>query len=184
MSAPFLCHDFKTPRTDMSRRLPGTMKVVPLLFYGVIAMSTFSGIRDIMDLKSADKDRLASVAQKAETDAAKAKLEGDKTKIQTDQYRGEGIAKWVEGTRSLQPATVAIARSVPPEVNINDLTLERSPDAPSQISLTLHMTNGGASELAKIEDNLRRLRYLSHSPQQQRQGELMEYRTMLVWQEQ
>ncbi len=184
MSKNFLCHDFKSPRTDISRRLPGTMKIVPILFYGVLAMSAYFGIRDITDLKSADAERLASVAKKTEIEAAKTKLDLERIQIETEQFRGEGLAKWVEGTRSLQPATVAIARSVPPEVSINELFFERSADLPAQVSLTLRMTNGGPSDLAKIEDTLRRLRYRSHSPQQQRQGELVEYHSMLVWQDQ
>jgi hypothetical protein len=184
MSKPFLCHDFKSPRTDMSRRLPGTMKVVPLLFYGVLFISAYFGVRDVLDLKAAEREKQSSIAAKAETDATKAKVEEDRKVIETDQFRGEAIAKWVEGTRSLQPATVGISRSVPPEVSINELTFERSAELPAQVSLTLRMTNGGPSELSKIEEVLRRLRYRSHSPQQQHQGDLLEYHSMLVWQDQ
>ena len=157
---------------------------MPILFYGVLATTAYFGVRDIMDLKAAEREKQTSIAAKAETDAAKAKIEDERKVIETDQFRGEAIAKWVEGTRSLQPATVGIARAVPPEVNINELSFERSAELPAQVSLTLRMTNGGPAELSKIEDVLRRLRYRSHSPQQQHQGELLEYHSMLVWQDQ
>ena len=29
----YLCHDFKTPRTDTARRLPDTFRFIPLMFY-------------------------------------------------------------------------------------------------------------------------------------------------------
>ena len=61
MSKPFICHDFKSPRTDMSRRLPGTMKVVPLLFYGVLSLTAYFGVRDVLDLKSAEREKQASI---------------------------------------------------------------------------------------------------------------------------
>jgi len=179
----FLCHDFKTPRTDMSRRLPSTMRMVPVLFYVVLVASTFFIIKDWTDLNKATSDLAQANTRKDDAVAAKTKLMAEKDQIETEKFRSEGIAKWVEGTRVMQPISVAIARSMPPETNITELVLERNADFPAQVSMLLRLFNGGAGEIEKVQKALERLHYRSHSPQQARQGEMMEFRSMLVWQD-
>ena len=179
----FLCHDFKTPRTDMSRRLPSSMRVVPVMFFVILIGATFFLIKDWTDLNKATSDLAQANARKDEAIAAKTKLQSEKSDIETEKFRAEGIAKWVEGTRVMQPISVAIARSMPPETNITELVLERNADFPAQVSMLLRLVNGGALEIEKVQKALERLHYRSHSPQQARQGDLMEFRSMLVWQD-
>ena len=177
----FLCHDFKTPRTDMSRRLPSSMRLVPVMFYLVLVGSTFFIIKDWSDLKRAEQDLAVAANRRDEAVNAKTKLKDEKGNIETEKYRAEGIAKWVEGTRVVQPISVAIARAMPPETNITELDLTRNADFPAQVSMTLRLVNGGATEIEKVQKSLERLHYRSHSPQQLRQGDMMEFRSMLVW---
>jgi len=179
----FLCHDFKTPRTDMSRRLPSTLRMVPVIFYAVLVISTIFLIKDWTDLNKASSDLIQANGRKDEAAATKTKLLAERDQIETEKFRAEGIAKWVEGTRVMQPISVAIARSMPPETNITELVLERNADFPAQVSMLLRIFNGGATEIEKVQKALERLHYRSHSPQQARQGDLMEFRSMLVWQE-
>ncbi len=179
----FLCHDFKSPRTDMSRRLPSTMRMVPVIFYVVLVASVFFIIKDWTDLNKASSDLIQANTRKEDAEAAKTKLLAEKSQIETEKFRAEGIAKWVEGTRVMQPISVAIARAMPPETNITELVLERNADFPAQVSMLLRLVNGGANEIEKVQKSLERLHYRSHSPQQARQGDLMEFRSMLVWQE-
>lgn len=177
----FLCHDFKTPRTDMSRRLPSSMRIVPVLFYVVLVTAAGFIVRDVTLLNKAKADLAAANERKDKAVAAKAKLQSEKDELETQKFRAEGIAKWVEGTRVMQPISVAIARSMPPETNITELVLERNSDFPDKVSMLLRLVNGGASEIEKVQKSLERLHYRSHSPQQARQGDLMEFRSMLVW---
>ncbi len=179
----FLCHDFKTPRTDMSRRLPASMRAVPVIFYVVMVISALSMVMDMAALRKAERDLAQSTTRKEEADAAKTRLKGEVSTIETGKYRAEGIAKWVEGTRVMQPISVAVARAMPPETNITELVLERNADMPAQVSMLLRLVNGGATEIEKIQKALERLHYRSHSPQQAKQGDLMEFRSMLVWQD-
>lgn len=179
----YLCHDFKTPRTDMSRRLPGSMRVVPIFFYAVALATAFFVFNDMRALQQAEQDRLAALARKDEYIAAKATLDSEKTTIDAELFRAEAVAKWVEGTRVLQPVTVAIARAVPLETNITELNLERSADLPAQVSMLVRLSNSTLAEVAKIESSVNRLNYRSFSPSQAKQGDLIEFRSMLVWQE-
>ncbi len=178
----FLCHDFKTPRTDMSRRLPASMRMVPVIFYLVLLTSAVFMVKDMTDLRKAERDLTVSTARKDEAVAAKTKLKEEAAAILTEKYRAEGIAKWVEGTRVIQPISVAVARAMPPETNITELSLERNIDVPAQVSMLLRLVNGGAAEIENVQKALDRLHYRSHSPQQAKQGDVVEFRSMLVWQ--
>lgn len=180
----FLCHDFKTPRTDTSRRLPGSMRIVPIMFYAVAVATGFFVFKDIRALKDAERQQVAAEKEKQEIEAESAKLGEEKVKIDNELFRAQSVAKWVEGTRVLQPVSVAIARSMPPETNITELSLERSADLPAQVSLLVRMINASVAEVPKIEGAVGRLHYRTHSGQQAKQGDQVEYRSMLVWQDQ
>jgi cell division protein FtsL len=179
----FICHDFKTPRTDMSRRLPNSMRIVPVVFYVVLGLSAYVAVNDFRGYKLAETETEVANAEKAKLNDDKAKLDEEQATIQDQRTRAEAYAKWIEGTRVLQPISVAVARAMPPETNITELSLERSPDLPEQISILVRMANGTLAEVSKIEASLNRLHYKSHSPGQAKQGDQVEFRSMLVWQE-
>jgi hypothetical protein len=178
-----ICHDFKTPRTDMSRRLPGSMRAIPVIFYLVTAFGTFAMFKAYHDHKQASTELQAAADEKEMHGMAKATLDIERSRLDVERIRGEAVAKWVEGTRSLQPISVAIARSMPVESFITELNLQRQIEIPAQIELTLRMANASPIEVSKVEQNIQKLRYRSHSPQQNKQGDILEFRSMLVWQD-
>jgi hypothetical protein len=179
----FICHDFKTPRNDSSRRLPGTMRIVPVIFYIVTLGSIYSVFRDMRLMKEYDERKAIAGSQRDEQVAAKESLASELVKLTTERAVAEQVAKWVEGTRSLQPVSVAVAEAVGFETFISDLTVERSPDVPSQLNLVARMSNAGQPEIQKIDEGLRKLSYRAHSPNVDRNGDNLEYRTMLIRQE-
>jgi hypothetical protein len=183
MSTSFICHDFKSPRNDNSRRLPGSMRVIPVLFFGVSLFSLFSIFTDVRSMRESDEKKVLCEAQRDEAVAAKARLETELTALTKEQALADQVAKWVEGTRIVQPITVAVSRAVGMETFISDMTLERIPDVPSQLNLSLKLSNAGQPETEKINAALSRLRYKPHSPSVGRAGDETEYRTLLVWQE-
>ena len=62
----YLCHDFKTPRTDTARRLPDTFRFIPIFFY--VAMLG-GGYMMTMDYFSYGKAKRDKQAQKIENSA-------------------------------------------------------------------------------------------------------------------
>ncbi len=178
----YLCHDFKTPRTDGSKRLPNSMRIVPLIFYVVTALSGASAVRDVLAMNKADERVKIATDSKTELVAKKTKLDEEVTNIKNQQSKSESLAKWVEGTRIVQPLAVAISRAIPLETDITSLLLERNTELPGQMALTLNLTNGGMAEFAKIESSLARLNYRVHSPQQDKTGESVQLRSTLVFQ--
>ena len=178
----YLCHDFKTPRTDTSKRLPDTMRLVPILFYAVATLGIASGIRDYLSIRKSEALIVDATSRKESLDSKKAQLDGELADIQKQRTKGEMIAQWAEGTRSIQPVAVAIARAMPQETDITNLRLERNEELPAQISLTLEMLNGTMAEFGKVESAISKLNYRSHSPQQDKKEGTTEIRSMLVYQ--
>jgi len=108
----------------------------------------------------------------------------EKLVLDAETGRAEDVARWVEGARNLQPISVAIARAMPAEVRLSDLTIERSDQVPSNLSLAVRINGGSATEVDLIESSISRLNYRSYSPQQSKNGDIIEYRSTLVRQEQ
>lgn len=179
----YICHDFKTPRTDTSKRLPDTFKAIPIAFYiAVIGGACFMTL-DWMAYKKAEQAKVIAEDVKAGHEAVIKKLQAEKAAIDAETTKAESLAKWIEGARNVQPTVVAIARSMPPEVRLTDLTIERSDQVPSNLSLSVRINGGGAREVGLIDTSVSRLNYRSYSPQQTKEGEVIEYRSTLVRQD-
>lgn len=180
----FICHDFKTPRNDTSKRLPDSFKAIPCLFYLSLIASAYFMTMDWMAYKQSDMEKKQSEALKVEYEEATKQFAEEKAALDAETAKAEIIAKWVEGARNVQPISVAIARSMPPEVRLSDLTLERSAQVPANLALAVRINGGSATEVGLMETSLSHLQYRSFSPQQTKEGEVIEYRSTLVRQEQ
>lgn len=178
-----ICHDFKSPRSDSARRLPSIFMVVPIMFYVVLLGGGYLSVTSYMGYREATKERDLSLDEKAEYDAKKAESEGQLAEVDKERWKAEKLAQWVEGTRAVQPISVAIVRSVPAEVTLGELTLERSLDLPQQINLGVRINNGTLEEVGRIQNAVGNLNYRSYNSQQEKAGEGgLTFRAMLVWQ--
>jgi hypothetical protein len=183
MSAPYLCHDFKSPRNDSSKRLPDSFKAVPVLFYLALLAGTYFMTMDWMAYKRAQATKVEADGMRKEYESAAAAMQEQKAALDAETAKAEGLAKWMEGARNLQPLAVAIARSMPPEVSLSELVLERSDQVPSNLSFSVNINGGTPNEVAMLETSLSRLQYRSYSPEQTKTGTVIKYRTTLVRQE-
>jgi hypothetical protein len=177
-----LCHDFKSPRNDTSKRLQPIFAMIPILFYVVLLGGSYVGITSYLNYREAVASRDQWKAYQAEQDEAKARIETEKTQVTQEKWKAEKLAQWVEGTRALQPISVAIARAMPPEISLAELSLERSLDLPQQITLGVRINNGTLDEVGKIQSALNALSYRSYNSQQLKSGDALDFRSMLVWQ--
>jgi antirestriction protein ArdC len=178
-----ICHDFKTPRSDTSKRLPDSFKAIPILFYLSLIGATYFMTMDWLAYKQAQKDKIEAEARKAHYDSETQRFQDEKTKLDAETEKAEKLAKWIEGARNVQPITAAIARAMPPEVRLSDLTIERSEQVPENLALSIRINGGSASEIGLMETGISRLQYRSVSPQQSKDGEAIEYRSTLVRQD-
>ncbi len=58
----YICHDFKTPRTDTSKRLPNSYKLIPVLFYVALLGGAYFMSMDYMAYKRSQQEKIAADA--------------------------------------------------------------------------------------------------------------------------
>lgn len=179
----YLCHDFKTPRTDTSRRLPNSFRVVPILFYVAIVASAYFVTMDVLGYRSAQREKASFVQIKTEHEAEKKKYEDMTSDLDIESARANEVAKWIEGTRAMQPICVKIGRSVKTEARLSELVVERNEQLPNQLALTLKLANAEVTDVQQIQTGIEQLNYRSYSPQQSKQGDVIDYHSNLVWQQ-
>lgn len=181
MNAPIACHDFKSPRPGAATRLPSALMAVPVLFYLALVGGCYINITCYLNYHKSVTERDSWRQSKLQKDEAKAKFESQIAALDTESHKAEKLAQWIEGTRTIQPICVAITRSMPPEITLGDVNLERRSDMPSQLDLSVRINNGTMQEIARIQSAIQNIQYRTYNSQQLKNNENLEYKTMLVW---
>ncbi len=179
----YLCHDFKTPRTDTSRRLPSTFRFIPMIFYVAVVGSTYMMTMDYFNYKKALVQKKEADDRKSVLDTERDAFQAEFATLDAESKKAEGVALWMEGARNIQPILVKIARSVQAETRIGGVSLERMQDAPANLALTMRINgSNAASEVIAVENAIGQLQYRSYSGQQNKEkdSEIIEFRTTLV----
>lgn len=177
----YLCHDFKTPRTDTSRRLPSSFRAIPVIFYVALVGSAYVMTMDYFNYKRALLQKTEAVERQKLSEAQRDSFRAEKKDLESEALKAEKVAQWMEGARNIQPIAVKIARAVQPETRITQVALERSEQVPANLALTIHLNGSKVStELAAIEASIGQLLYRSYSPQQTKNGDVVEYHSTLV----
>ncbi len=177
----YLCHDFKTPRNDTSRRLPSSFRAIPVIFYVALIGSAYVMTMDYFNYKRALKQKVDAEERQGLSESQRDSFKNEKSDLESEAMKAEKVAEWMEGARNIQPIAVKIARAVQTETRITQVALERSEQVPANIALTIHLNGSKVStELAAIESSLGQLLYRSYSPQQTKNGDVVEYHSTLV----
>lgn len=177
----YLCHDFKTPRTDTSRRLPTSFRAIPVIFYVALIGSAYVMTMDYFSYKRALKQKTEADERKQLSESQRDAFKNEKADLESEATKAEKVAEWMEGARNIQPIAVKIARAVQTETRITQVALERSEQVPANLALTIHLNGSKVpTELAAIESALGQLLYRSYSPQQTKNGDVVEYHSTLV----
>jgi hypothetical protein len=177
----YLCHDFKTPRTDTARRLPSSFRAIPVIFYVALIGSAYVMTMDYFHYKSALKQKTDAEERQKLSESQRDAFKSEKSELESEATKAEKVAEWMEGARNIQPIAVKIARAVQAETRITQVALERSEQVPANLALTIHINGSKVSnELAAIEGALGQLLYRSYSPQQTKTGDTVEYHSTLV----
>ncbi|MCB1224946.1 MAG: hypothetical protein KDK99_03960 [Verrucomicrobiales bacterium] len=177
----YLCHDFKSPRTDTSRRLPPTFRFIPIAFYLAVVAGACLITLDVMKSRQAKQDIIVADQLKAEHEETKAKYDAERAAIELERAKAEQVAKWVEGTRVIQPICVATARAIKGEVRLANFALDRSTELPAQMDLTLRLAGGDVLALQDIQRAIEGLNYRTYSPQQNRDVGMVDFKATLVF---
>lgn len=173
--------DFKTERKDLLPALPVIYRLVPLLFYLSLAFLAVVGSTALWHARAASTRYQSLVLETAglqkKIDATKAA----RSALEKDIREATDLENWVLASMPLQPLAVEIIRSMGDDTTIVDLGIERDPETPSQLRLTLTLNNADDKQIDDTLKKIRELNYREFSPTQSTAKGNLEYRASLLW---
>lgn len=175
--------DFKTDRKDIAPPLPMVMRLVPILFYlSLLFLAVIGSVASLHAKFSADQRR----AVLAQIEAAKKEIEETKQQrsaLEAQISEAMDLEAWVLASMPLQPLVVAVIRSMGPDSEIVEFSLERDADTPSQLRMGLKLNTGSDKQLEKTLSVIRSMNYREFNPTQTRVQGNLDYRANLIWQD-
>lgn len=175
--------DFKTDRKDIAPPLPMVMRLVPILFYLSLLFMVVVGSVASLHAKLSSDQRKNVVAR---IESLKSQIEQSKTQrasLENEISEALDLEAWVLASMPLQPLIVAIIRSMGPDSEIVDLTLERDAETPSQLRLGLKLNSGSDKQLENTLTAIKALDYREFNPTQTRVQGNLDYKASLLWQD-
>jgi hypothetical protein len=175
--------DFKTDRKDIAPPLPTILRLVPLLFYCSIGLTIALSLVFFSQLRAASAKRDSSTAQEASLKVQTQETINQRTALEAQIKKANAVESWITSARPLQPLVVDIARSMGPKSSILDLRLDRIPELPSQLRLSLKLATDTTKQLDTTMEAIAKHKYRSFSPVQSLGRGELDYRATLVRQE-
>lgn len=173
--------DFKTERKDLLPALPVIYRLVPILFYLSLAFLAVVGSTAMWHARVAlqryQNVVLATSALQGKIDATKAA----RSELEKAIREATDLENWVLGSMPLQPLVVEIVRSMDEGTTIVDLGIERDPETPSQLRLSLTLNSDSDKQIEETMQKVRLLDYREFSPTQSMVNGNYEYRASLLW---
>jgi len=174
--------DLKTERPDVTPALAPYLRLVPILFYSILAGGIVLSLFFLFVLKNAASSRETWKAEIARHKQDLSNVQTARTAVEKQSRRASDIVAWVEGSRCLEPLVAAIVRSMEPGSNIIELGLTRDPSSPTQIKLTLKLSTQGSKQLDTTLERITKMNFRTYNPNQtQSRGEI-DYEATLIYQ--
>ena len=173
--------DFKTDRKDIAPPLPMIMRLVPILFYLSLVFLAVVGSVASLHAKLASDQRNAVLARvetlKGEIEASK------KQRAELDDriVEAQDQEAWVLASMPLQPLVVDIIRSMSPQSEIVELSIERDAETPSQLRLNLKLNTASDKQLDQTLAVIGERKYREFNPTQTRIQGNLDYKASLLW---
>lgn len=175
--------DFKTDRKGITPPLPLVMRLVPLLFYLSLLFLAVVGTVSSIHAKFSSNHRSALLSRiellKKEIEAVKT----EKTALENEIKEATDLEAWVLASIPLQPLVVSIIRSMGPQSEIVDFTLERDAETPSQLRVGLKLNTASDKQIEQTLEVVRGMNYREFNPTQTRVQGNLDYRASLLWQD-
>lgn len=175
--------DFKTERKGITPPLPMIMRLVPLLFYLSLAFMVVVGSVASIHAKFSS-DNHAVIIGRVET--LKGDIAGNKAAraaLEKEIAEATDLEAWVLASMPLQPLVVAIIRSMGPQSEIVDFSLERDKETPSQLRIGLVLNTASDKQLEQTLEVIRKMNYREFNPTQTRSHGNLDYKASLLWQD-
>ena len=177
-----VCHDLKTESGPVDEPLPAGLRVLPFVFvFALLASAGGSGFF-FYKFKEADTAKADAIKAKEREERLVKKLKADYTSVQQQVSRAKAVAAWIEGAAAVQPLTLTIARSVSAEHTLEELSISRSQEEPSQYKLGLKFNAHDTRQLDRRLEELGNTNYRAYSAQQSRKDGQLVYSSTLLFQ--
>lgn len=173
-------HDLKTERQNVSAGLPAAYKLIPAAFYVVATASVFLSLYFYLSKKAYEATEAEMQIRLATAQSDAATLTAKQQAIVNEAKRAEAFAKWLEGSRPLQPVTVAIGRSMGKDSTVAELSLSRNPEIPAHTFMQLKVDGGGSSQIETTLDAIYALHYQTYSAQQVKGENTTDFQATLI----
>ncbi len=180
----YIIHDLKTERQDVSAGLPSGYKLIPTLFYIVSVASVFLSLYFYASKKAYQTSESQMKSRTSEARTQETRFRAQQQGITAESQKAEGIAQWLEGSRPLQPVTVAINRSMSKDSTIAELTLTRDRDIPSNTFVQLKIDGGGTEQIDSARSALSSLNYQIYHSNEKKGRNSTDFQGTLVYAEQ
>lgn len=138
---PIAIVDLKTERSDVGQPLPGTLRLLPVLFFagilGTVGFTAFAFWQIKIAEKKEAEAQTAEAAQKAEI----TRLTADEAATEKEVKNATEAREWLLGTNQFQKLTKIICESMAADSTIAQLTLARRDEMASQVEMALTMNS-------------------------------------------
>jgi hypothetical protein len=175
--------DFKTDRKGITPPLPMVMRLVPLLFYLSLLFLVVVGTVSSLHAKFSSDHRGTLLGR---IENLKREIEGVKTEksaLESEIKEATDLEAWVLASIPLQPLVVSIIRSMGPQSEIVDFTLERDAETPSQLRVGLKLNTASDKQIEQTLEVVRGMDYREFNPTQTRVQGNLDYKASLLWQD-
>lgn len=175
--------DFKTDRKGIAAPLPVIMRLVPILFYLSLLFLAVVGSLASVHAKLASDQRTAVQARIGEINAKIESTKQERAALEGQIVEAQDLEAWVLASMPLQPLVVEIIRSMNPQTEIVELSLERDTETPSQLRLNLKLNTASDKQLEDTLAVIESRNYREFNPTQTRVQGNLDYKASLLWQD-
>jgi hypothetical protein len=165
----------------MSGGLPSYFRLVPTGFYVALVLALALNIYFSLSLRvyKASEEIWQGRAQQAKS--SQTQLISKQATITKESEHAKKLAQWLEGARPVQPIGVSISRSMGKDSTIAELDLQRNPQIPAHLFLTLKVNGSGGQQVSRILDALNSLSYQTYSAQQVKGPTAVDFQATLIY---
>lgn len=173
-------HDLKTERQNVSAGLPATYKLIPVAFYIVAVASLALTLYFYLSKKAYEASEAQMNVRLSEAQGKQSEFSTEREAIVTESQKAEGIARWLEGCRPLQPVAAVIGRSMGKDSTIAELSLDRNPEIPAHTFMQLKVDGGGSEQIENTLAAVNALDYQTYSAQQVKGRNSTDFQATLI----
>lgn len=177
----FIVQDIKTDRPNISGGLPSIYRLVPIGFYATTVVAILFNLYLYTSYRAYQQEEKSWQLEIADAKSQQDSITAKQAQVVSEAQSAEHIANWVEGSRAVQPIGSTISRSMQANATIAELNLDRNPQMPAHLFLSLKINNAGTEQLESTLDALAAIDYQTYSAQQVKAENALDFQATLIW---